>query len=183
MRQLLLYSLAALACLGVFGPPQTSAAPKHPSSKPNLSGVWTLDLKQSTSVEPMMREIGASLIERKYAATTRLKSTVHQTDQVMTLATRGPAFALDERLYLDGRTESGGIKLLGATSLRSRATWSHDNKHLVATHQIRTKQGKEGELIITRTPVSEGKSLVVVYTLKLNGESPVTARQLWHRQA
>jgi hypothetical protein len=178
MRQLLLHSLTVLACLGVFGLPQTSAAPH----KPNLSGVWTLDLKQSTSLEPMMREIGASLIERKYAASTRLKATIHQTENVMTVATRGPAFILDERLYLDGRTESGGLKLLGATSLRSRTTWSKDNK-LIATHQIRTKQGKEGELIITRYPISEGKSLVVAFTLKLSGEPHTTARQIWHRQA
>jgi hypothetical protein len=183
MRQLLLRSLAALACLG-FCVPQTSAAAKpDPPHKPNLSGTWTLDLKESTSVEPLMREIGASLIERKYAVSTRLKATIHQTEHVMTVATRGPAFVLDERLYLDGRTEPGGLKLLGATALQTRTTWSKDHKHLIATHQIKTKQGKEGQLIITRYLINEGKSLVVAFNLKLHGEPTSSARQIWHRQA
>jgi hypothetical protein len=84
MRHLLLRSLAALGCLGVFSLPQTSAAlkPDQPD-KPNFSGTWTLDLKASTS-------------------------------------------------------------------LKARTAWSEDHKQLVATHQIKTKQGKDGQLIIKR---------------------------------
>jgi hypothetical protein len=55
MRHLLLRSLAALACLAVFSVPEISAArnPDQPK-KPNLSGTWTLDLKASTPLEPLM---------------------------------------------------------------------------------------------------------------------------------
>jgi hypothetical protein len=52
-----------------------------------------------------MKQIGAGLPEQKYATSTRLKATFHQTEQVLTIATRGPGFALDETLYLDGRTD------------------------------------------------------------------------------
>jgi hypothetical protein len=47
-----------------------------------------LDLKASTSVEPLMKQIGAGLLEQKYATSTRLKATFHQTELVLTIATR-----------------------------------------------------------------------------------------------
>jgi hypothetical protein len=185
MSHLLLRSLAALACLSVFSLPQTSAALKSDQShKPNFSGTWTLDLKASTSFEPLMKQLGASLLERKYADSARLKATLDQTEHVLTIAARGPAFAFDDTLYLDGRTRQGNLKLLGATSLKTRTAWSKDHKHLIETHHIKTKQGKEGELIIERHLIDEGKTLVVTYTLKLHAEPDTTsARQTWHKQA
>src|SRR6516162_3270177 len=185
MRQLLFRSLAAVACFGVFSLAQTSAAPK-PSQpdKPNLSGNWILDLKASTSVGPLMKQIGAGLLDRTYAASTKLKATIHQTEQNLTIAARGPGWALDETLYLDGRTDLSNQQLLGATAIKTRTAWSEDQKRLVATHQIKTKQGKLGQLIITRYLINEGKSLVAVYTLKLDAEPGETsARQIWNKQA
>jgi hypothetical protein len=131
-----------------------------------------------------MKQIGAGLLDRTYAASIKLKATVHQTEQILTIAARGPGFALDETLYLDGRTDLSNQQLLGATALKTRTAWSEDRKRLVATHQIKTKQGKEGQLIITRYLINEGKSLVVVYTLKLDAEPDETsARQIWNKQA
>ena len=180
MRFLLLRSLAGLACLGVFSLPQTSAA----RNKPNFSGTWTLDLKASTSLEPLMTQIGASFLERKYAAAVTLKATLHQTERVLTIAAHGPGFALDQTLYLDGRTKPGDLKLLGATSTKTRTAWSRDHKRLVETHQIITKQRKEGELIIERSLINEGKTLVAAYTVKLNAvPNRTSARQIWHKQA
>ena len=182
MRHLLLRSLAGLACLGVFSLPRTSAA--STPDKPNFSGTWTLDLKASTSLEPLMNQIGASLLERKYAASVGLKATLHQTEQVLTVAARGPGFAFDETLYLDGRTEPGNLNLLGATSIKTRTAWSEDHKRLVETHHIITKRGKKGELMIKRYLINEGKTLVAAYTLKLNAEPHETsARQIWHKPA
>jgi hypothetical protein len=185
MRHLLLRSLTALACLGVFSLPQTSAAPKpDQSDNPNLSGTWTLDLKASASLEPLMNQIEASLLERKYAASTGLKATFHQTENVLTVATRGPGFALDETLYLDGRTDPSNLNLLGATSLQTSTAWSKDHKQLVETHQIKTKKGKEGQLIIKRYLIDEGKTMVVAFALELNAEpNKTSARQIWRKQA
>ena len=105
-----------------------------------------------------MKQIGASLLEQKYAAWTNLKATIQQTEQVMTVATRGPGFALDETLYLDGRTAPKQPTTLGATSLKTRTAWSKDQKQLVVTYQIKTKQGKEGQLIVKRYLINEGKT-------------------------
>jgi hypothetical protein len=185
MRHLLLRSFTALACLGVFSLPQTSAAPKADQpEKPNFSGTWTLDLKASDPLEPLMKRVEANLLERTYAASVKLKAIFHQTEQVLTVATRGPGFALDETLYLDGRTVPSNLKILGATAIKTRTGWSKDHNQLVATYQIKTKQGKEGQLIIKRYLINEGKTLVVAFTLKLNAEpDKISARQIWPKQA
>ena len=92
MRYLLLRWLAALVCLSVFSVRQTSAAPKSDQpDDPNFSGAWALDLKASTSFETLMKQIGASLLERKYAASVKLKATIQQTENVMTIAAAVPA--------------------------------------------------------------------------------------------
>ena len=183
MRHLLLRWLAALACLGIFGLTQASVAlqPDQPD-RPNFSGIWTLDLKASTSVEPLMKQIGASLLEQKYAAWITLQATVHQTEQVLTVATRGLGFALDRTLYLDGRTDPSNKQLFGATAQKTRTAWSEDQKQLIETHHIKTRQGKEGQLIITRYLINDGKNMVLAFTVKLNAEPQITsARQIWHK--
>jgi len=185
VRQLLLSSLAALTWFAVCSPPQIFAVTGSvQSNKPNLSGTWTLDLSASTSLDPLMNQIGASSFDRKYAASVRLTATLNQTEETLTVAARGPGFALDQTLYLDGRTDIGNLNLLGVTSLNSKTAWSKDNKQLVETHQIRTKQGKDGNLIIKRYLLDQGKTLVVVYSLKLNAEpSGTSGRQIWRKQA
>jgi hypothetical protein len=51
MKHLLLPSLITLACSGIFGLPQTFAAPKlDQSDKPDFSGTWILDHNASTSL-------------------------------------------------------------------------------------------------------------------------------------
>ena len=98
MKHLLLRSLAALAPFGIFGVPQTSAAPKpDQSDKPDFSGTWMVELKASTSVEPLMKRIGASLLERKYANSAKLKATIHQTEQVIAVATRRPGGSVSDQ--------------------------------------------------------------------------------------
>ena len=130
-----------------------------------------------------MTQIGASFFDRKYAAWIALKANLEQTDDILKVAARGPGFAFDQTLYLDGRSDSSNLELLGATSLNAKTTWSRDKKQLVETHSIRTKQGQDGQLTIKRYLVDEGKTLVVAYTLKLKTEADETsARQIWRKQ-
>jgi len=185
MKHPVLRFLAVLACLSLLSPPWTSTATKPDQpNKPNFNGTWALDLRASTSLEPLLKEAGASIFEQKFAAWANLTATFHQTEDVLMVATRGPGFALDEILYLDGRREPSSLQLLGATSLNTRTVWSADAKQLVATHQIKTKQGKEGKLIVIRCLMDDGNTLMVTFTLLLNAEpDEVSARQIWHKQA
>jgi hypothetical protein len=184
MKQVLLSSLAALAWFAVFDLPQALArTTPDQSEKPNFSGSWTLDLEASTSLEPLMSKIGASPLDRKYAAQTKLKATLQQTEDTLTVATRGPGFALDQTLYLDGRNDPTNLKLFGATSVNAKTVWSDDFKQLIETHQIRTTDGKDGQLTIKRYLTDQGKTLVVAFNLKLNAEqNDASARQVWRKQ-
>ena len=66
----------------------------------------------------------------------------------------------------------------------TRTAWSKDHPQLIEAHQIKTKQGKEGQLIIERYLIDEGKTLVAACTLKLNAEpNQTSARQIWHKEA
>jgi hypothetical protein len=176
--------LAALVWLGLCNLPMTSAALQpDQADDPNFSGTWALDLKGSTSFESLMKQIGAGFLERTYAASVALKATLHQTELVMTIAARGPGFAFDEILYLDGRTAPSNLDVLGATSLKTTTAWSKDHQQLIETHQIKTKQGKEGQLIIARYLMDKGGTLVAAYTLKLDAEpNQTSARQIWHKE-
>ena len=84
-----------------------------------------------------MSLIGAGSLDRKYAAETTPKATLQQTEDVLTVATCGPGFALDQTLYLDGRNDPSNLELLGATSVNAKTVWSKHNKQLVETHQVK----------------------------------------------
>ncbi|MBV8100175.1 MAG: hypothetical protein JOZ31_13550 [Verrucomicrobia bacterium] len=184
MRFPVLKSLTVLAWLALFSLQETYAAPNPDRlGNSNFSGNWTLDLRASTSLDPLMNQIGAGLLDRQYASQTRLKATLEQTDDELKIATRGPGFALEETLYLDGHNNQNNLKLLGATSVNARTAWSKDHKELVETHQIKTKQGKDGELIIKRSLMDQGRTLVVSYVLRLNGDpNQTSARQIWRKE-
>jgi hypothetical protein len=184
MRHLLLRWLVAVASLGIFSSaPIFAASSQGQSNKANFNGAWTLDLKASNSFDLLMTRIGANFIERKYAAWTKLTAALRQTEDALKIAARGPGFALDYTLYLDGRIYPGELQLLGATAVSTKTVWSKDYQQLVETHQIKTKQGKEGQLIIKRYLMNEGKTLVAVYSLQLNAEPDKTsAQQVWRKQ-
>jgi hypothetical protein len=92
---------AALACFGVFSLPYTFAASRaDQSDKPDFNGIWTLDLKASASLEPIMKKVGARFLEQTFASRTNLKATIRQTEQVITVATRGRGLDRPEVLCL-----------------------------------------------------------------------------------
>ena len=183
MRYLLLRALAALLCI-VLSLSQTSAATKpNQPDKPNFSGAWVLDLQASTSLDPLMTQIGAGFLDRKYAAHTKLKATLQQTADALTIAARGPGFTFDQTLYLDGRNDPSYLQILGATSVNAKTVWSNDHEQLVEKHHIRTKKGKDGELTIKRSLIEQGEAVEVVMILKLDEEpTPTSARQIWRKQ-
>jgi hypothetical protein len=183
IRHFLLCAFAVATGFGVFSPPRTFATTKSTQAeRPNFTGAWVLDLQSSTSLDALMTQIGAGFIDRKYAAHVKLKATLQQTGDILTIAARGPGFALDQTLYLDGRNDPSSFQILGATSVNTKTVWSKHDKKIVEMHRIRTKQGKEGELTIKRNLADEGKSVVVVYTLKLDeAPAPTSARQIWRK--
>lgn len=180
----MLRSLATVAFVGVFSIPQISSAKPAHANMTNFSGTWVLDRKASTSLEPLMQHMGASYLQRKFANSANLRATYRQTARVLTIAVRGAAVAMDETLYLDGRTDRRSQEILGVTSVAIRTAWSKDHEDLVETRQIETKRGQDGQLIIKRHLINGEKSMALALSLKLNGESYTTScRQVWQKHA
>ena len=134
----------------------------------NFSGVWSLDLKASDSPEQMMKGMGAPLIERKFAASTKLEATYHQTEHLLTVTTRAPGFSRVETFHLDGRVEEKNEKRTGPYTIRT--AWSKDRKQLISTSNFRIRNGKNAELIVARKLTKGGETLVLTQTLKISGE-------------
>lgn len=177
-------SLAVVAFLSVLIFPQVGSAKPAHRDRPNFSGLWALDRRASTSIEPLMKYMGASYLQRKFANSANLRATYRQTASVLTIAVRGGAVAMDETLYLDGRADRRSQEILGLTSLKIKTTWSNDHKELVETRQVKTKREQGGQLIIRRHLINEGRSMVVAFSLMLEGKpNTTTCRQVWQKQA
>jgi hypothetical protein len=80
---------------------------------------------------------------RRVVFTENVGKVAGQREQVLTVATRGPAFALNETLFPDGRSYPSNLELLGATCLTARTAWSKDHQQLVVTYQIKTNTEKK----------------------------------------
>jgi len=147
----------------------------------NFSGTWVLDLKASDSPEPMMKRLGASALERKLAASTKLESTYIQSGNLLTITTKGPGFSRTEHLRLDGHPETKTEKRTGTYTIRT--SWAQHGKELISTSSFRTKAGKNAELIVVRKLTDAGNTLVLSQTLKIEGEPPEPAlHRIWRRR-
>ena len=117
-------------------------------------GRWTL--KHRLQIEPIVKKVGAGL-EQDFASRTRLKATIHQTEQVIMVATRGPGFALDETLCPDGSSHPSDLKLLGANCLTATTSWS---KPQAARRDIsdQNQTGKRGPTDRRKVPGGPGEN-------------------------
>ena len=147
----------------------------------DFSGTWVLDLKASDSPEAMLKRMGASALERKFAASTKLESTYHQSRNLLTITTRGPLFSRSEHLRLDGHPVTKTENRTGPYTIRN--VWSNHGKELISISAFRTKDDKNAELAVTRKLADGGNELVLTQRLKVEGEPPQpVVRRIWRRK-
>jgi len=147
----------------------------------NFSGTWTLDLKASDNTDSMMKRVGVSVLERKIGSALKLKATYHQSENVLNIDTKGPAFSRKETHHLDGRADPGKDQQLGHHT--ARTLWSKDGKQLITTNDFKTRDGKKAQLTVARHLTGGGKALVLTLTLKIEGEPdgpPV--KRIWRKK-
>jgi hypothetical protein len=149
----------------------------------DFSGTWVLDLKASDSPEAMLKRMGASALERTFAASTELESTYRQSKNLLTIITRGPLFfSRTEQLRLDGKPETKTEQRTGPYIIRN--AWSNQGKELISTSSFRTKDSKNAELTVTRKLADGGNTLILTQKLKIEGEPPQpVVRRIWRRKA
>jgi len=72
----------------------------------DFSGTWVLDLRSSSSPEPILKRLGASWVERTLGSSLQLQSTYTQTPHLLTVHLRGPAFNRTDVMRIDNKLET-----------------------------------------------------------------------------
>ena len=147
----------------------------------DFSGKWVLDLRSSSSPEPVLKRLGASWVERTLGSSLQLELTCTQTRHLLTVHLRGPAFNRTDVMRIDNKPETKEDSRTGRYTIRT--FWSANGTQLVSTISLRTKDSRDAQIIIVRELADEGKTLVLTGTLKVTGESGTyTVRRVWRKR-
>jgi hypothetical protein len=146
----------------------------------DFSGTWVLDLRASSSPEPILKRLGASWVERTLGSSLQLQATYTQTPDLLTVQLRGPAFNRTDAMRIDNKPETKEEARTGRYTIRT--FWSAHRTQLISTISLRTKDSRDAQFIIVRELADGGKTLVLTGTLKVTGESGTyTVRRVWRK--
>jgi hypothetical protein len=147
----------------------------------DLSGAWVLDLRASSSPEPILKRLGASWVERTLGSSLQLQSTYIQTPHLLTVHIRGPAFNRTDVMRIDNKPETKEESRTGRYTIRT--FWSADGTQLISAVSLRTKDSRAAQFTIVRELADGGKTLILTGTLKITGESGTyTVRRVWRKR-
>jgi hypothetical protein len=147
----------------------------------DFNGTWMLDLRASSSPEPILKRLGASWVERTLGSSLQLQSTYTQTPDLLTVQLRGPAFNRTDVMRIDNKPETKEESRTGRYTIRT--FWSAHGTQLVSAISLRTKDSRDAQFIIVRELADGGKTLVLIGTLKVADESKTyTVRRVWRKR-
>jgi hypothetical protein len=147
----------------------------------DFSGTWVLDLRASSSPEPILKRLGASWVERTLGGSLKLESTYTQTPHLLTVHLRGPAFNRTDVMRIDNQPETKEEARTGRYTIRT--FWSAHGTQLISAISLRTKDSRDGQFTIVRELADGGKTLTLTGTLKITGESGTyTVRRVWRKR-
>ena len=148
----------------------------------DFNGTWVLDLRASSSPEPVLKRLGASWIERQFGSTMQMESTYTQTPKVLTVQLRAIGFRRTDVMRIDNQPETKEDSRTGRYTMRT--FWAGNGAQLNSDVAFRTKDSRDAQFRIVRELADSGKTLVLIGTLKIAGESKVwTLRRVWRRRA
>jgi polyisoprenoid-binding protein YceI len=147
----------------------------------DFNGTWVLDLRASSSPEPVLKRLGVSWIERQFGSSMQMESTYTQTPKVLTVQLRGVGFRRTDVMHIDSQPEMKEDSRTGRYTIRT--FWSGNGAQLISDVVFRTKDSRDAQFRIARELADSGKTLVLTGTLKIAGESKVwTLRRVWRKQ-
>src|SRR6476469_3190408 len=111
----------------------------------DFSGTWAIDLKASTSPDALLKRLQIPLIQRRLAASLRIKAVYRQSQDLLTVDARGPGFSRTEQIHFNKPPVSRNEQITGPYTIESR--WSGDRSQLITTYEFRTKDGKKAAQI------------------------------------
>jgi hypothetical protein len=147
----------------------------------DFNGKWVLDLRSSSSPEPILKRLGASWVERTLGSSLQLESTYTQTPHLLTVQLRGPAFNRTDVMRIDNKPETKEDSRTGRYTIRT--FWSGDGKQLISAVSLRTKDSRDAQFTIVRELADGGKTLMLNGTLKIAGDPGTwTVRRVWRKR-
>jgi hypothetical protein len=153
----------------------------HAFGSTDFSGTWVLDLRASSSPDPILKRLGASWVERQLGGSLQLESTYIQTPHLLTVHIRGPAFRRTDLIRINNQPETKEEARTGRYTIRT--WWSGHGTQLVSAVSLRTKDLRDAQLTIVRELADGGKTLILTGTLKITGESGTwMVRRVWRKR-
>jgi hypothetical protein len=153
----------------------------HAFGLTDFSGTWVLDLRSSSSPDPILKRLGASWVERQLGSSLKLESTYIQTPHLLTVHIQGPAFRRTDLIRINNQPETKEEPRAGRYTIRT--WWSAHGSQLVSAVSLRTKDSRDAELTIVRELADGGKTLILNGTLKIKGESGTwMVRRIWRKR-
>ena len=147
----------------------------------DFSGTWMLDLRASSSPEPILKRLGASWVERTLGSSLQLQSTYTQTPDLLTVQLRGPGFNRTDVMHINNKPTTKEEARTGRYTIRT--FWSARGTHLVSAISLRTKDSRDAQFVIVRDLADRGQTLVLTGTLRVTGESGTyTVRRVWRKR-
>ena len=153
----------------------------HALGSTDFSGTWVLDLRSSSTPDPILKRLGASWIERQLGGSMQLQSTYIQTTDLLTVQMRGPGFRRTDVMPINNQPEPKEDARLGRYTIRT--FWSGNGTQLVSAVSFRTNDSRDAQFTIVRELAEGGKTLTLTGTLKITGESETwKLRRVWRKR-
>jgi hypothetical protein len=147
----------------------------------DFSGKWVLDLGASSSPHAMLNRLGASWVERRFGASIQMEATYTETPQLITVDYQGFGFQKTDLIRTDGKPEIQEDSLLGRYTMRSY--WSEGGTQLISDISFRTKDSRDGQMVVVRKLADGGKTLIWNSKLEISGESGSwTVHRVWRKR-
>jgi len=147
----------------------------------DFNGEWVLDLRSSSSPEPVLKRLGASWIERQLGGVVQMQATYKQTPDLLTVTLRGPGFRRTDVMHINNQPETKQDSRTGRYTIRT--FWSANGTQLNSTISFRTKDSRDAQLTIVRELVDGGKTLTLNGILKIAAERETyTLRRVWRKR-
>ena len=149
---------------------------------PNLSGVWTLDLKapEATSMNELLETQGVSMVMRKVMDTMSMTLDITQTGKTLTMKFNPAYYGVQTLvLILDGRTHILDIERLGKIEFRSN--WDNNGTSLVTTMKSATPDGQKPIWTSRRYLKDEGGTLIVDHLLTFDDGRKLTGKRVFRK--
>jgi hypothetical protein len=147
----------------------------------DFNGNWVLDLRASSSPDPVLKRLGASWIERQLGGVVQLQATYKQTPDLLTVTLQGPGFKRTDVMRINNQPEPKEDSRTGRYTIRT--FWFGNGTQLNSVIAFRTKDSRDAQLTIVRQLADGGKTLTLNGTLKIAGESQThTLLRVWRKR-